>query len=64
MLTQHIMKNNDMIGEKNWRTNDPREAILKHADAAAADAWRTNGAYAKTQPTPIFAEPDPEEESE
>ena len=64
LLTQHIMKNNDMIGEKNWRTNDPREAILKHADAAAADAWRTNGAYAKTQPTPIFAEPDPEEESE
>jgi len=33
---------------------DPREALLKHAEEAARDPqWVTN-AYAKTQPVPIF----------
>ena len=43
-LTQHIMRNNDMLGEKNWRQNDPREAILRHAADAEANPWRTNNA--------------------
>ena len=64
LLTQHMMKNNDMIGEKNWRQNDPREAILRHAKDAEANPWRTEGAYGKTQPKPIFAEPEPEEGEE
>ena len=62
LLTQHIMRNNDMLGEKNWRQNDPREAILRHAADAEANPWRTSGAYAETQPKPIFAEPEPEED--
>ena len=62
LLTQHIMRNNDMLGEKNWRQNDPREAILRHAADAEANPWRTNNAYAETQPKPIFAEPEPEED--
>ena len=62
LLTQHIMRNNDMLGEKNWRQNDPREAILRHAADAEANPWRTSGAYAETQPKPIFAEPEPDED--
>lgn len=64
LLTQHIMRNNDMLGEKNWRQNDPREAILRHAADAEANPWRTNNAYAETQPKPIFAEPERDEEDE
>ena len=36
LLTQHIMKGSDMIGDKNWRLQDPRAAILRHAKDAEA----------------------------
>ena len=62
LLTQHIMRNSDMLGDKNWRLNDPREAILRHADAAKQDPWLTRSAYAETQPEPIFHESDEEDE--
>lgn len=41
---------------------DPREAILKHADAAAKDPKFIAPAYAQTQPEPVFAKSDDEEE--
>ena len=62
LLTQHIMKQSDMIGDKNWRLQDPREAILRHAKDAEENPWRTQNAYASTQPVPIFHESDDEEE--
>jgi WD40 repeat protein len=64
LLTQHIMKNSDMLGEKNWRTQDPREAILRHAKDAEENPWRTKNAYAETQPEPIFHESEDEEEED
>ena len=60
LLTQHIMKGSDMIGEKNWRTQDPREAILRHAKDAEENPWTTNNAYKETQPVPIFHQSDEE----
>lgn len=41
---------------------DPREAILKHADAAAKDPKFIAPAYASTQPEPVFAKSDSEDE--
>lgn len=41
---------------------DPREAILKYADAAAKDPQFIAPAYAETQPEPVFAKSDSEEE--
>lgn len=48
--------------KETWMEEDPREAILKHADAAAKDPKFIAPAYADTQPEPLFAEPDAEEE--
>eukprot|EP00227_Mantoniella_beaufortii_P014791 CAMPEP_0197584682 /NCGR_PEP_ID=MMETSP1326-20131121/7216_1 /TAXON_ID=1155430 /ORGANISM="Genus nov. species nov., Strain RCC2288" /LENGTH=710 /DNA_ID=CAMNT_0043149089 /DNA_START=43 /DNA_END=2175 /DNA_ORIENTATION=+ len=64
LLTQLIMKDNGMIGDKNWRLQDPREAILRHAKDAEENPWRTQNAYAKTQPVPIWHESDDEEEED
>lgn len=41
---------------------DPREAILKHADAAAQDPKFIAPAYAQTQPKPVFAKSDSEDD--
>lgn len=41
---------------------DPREAILKHADAASKDPKFIAPAYAATQPEPLFAKSDSEDE--
>lgn len=41
---------------------DPREAILKHADAAAKDPKFIAPAYAQTQPEPVFTKSDSEDE--
>lgn len=35
-------------------TEDPREALLKHAKAAAEDPYWVSPAYKNTQPKPIF----------
>ena len=60
LLTQSIMKESGMIGDKNWRLQDPREAILRHAKDAEENPWRTRNAYAETQPEPIFHESEDE----
>lgn len=41
---------------------DPREAILKYADVAAKDPKYIAPAYEQTQPDPVFADSDSEEE--
>jgi hypothetical protein len=41
---------------------DPREAILKYADAAEKDPKFIAPAYSQTQPKPVFAESDSEGE--
>lgn len=41
---------------------DPREAILKYADVAAKDPKYIAPAYAATQPEPVFAKSDSEDE--
>ncbi|TMW89284.1 hypothetical protein EJD97_017427 [Solanum chilense] len=61
LLTQYLLKQGGLIKET-WMEEDPREAILKHADAAAKDPKFIAPAYADTQPETLFAEPDAEEE--
>lgn len=48
--------------KETWMEEDPREAILKYADAAAKDPKFIAPAYAQTQPEPVFAKSDSEEE--
>lgn len=48
--------------KETWMEEDPREAILKYADAAANDPKYIAPAYASTQPEPVFAKSDSEEE--
>lgn len=48
--------------KETWMDEDPREAILKHADAAVKEPFYIAPAYAETQPETIFQESDEEEE--
>ena len=59
LLTQYLLEKGGM--KKLDEQIDPREAILRHKDADKEFAAWTK-AYAKTQPTKQFAEPDAEEE--
>ncbi|XP_010264822.1 PREDICTED: WD repeat-containing protein 70 [Nelumbo nucifera] len=61
LLTQYLLKQGGMIKET-WMEEDPREAILKYADIAAKDPKYIAPAYAATQPEPVFAESDAEDE--
>lgn len=61
LLTQYLMKQGGLIKET-WMEEDPREAILKYADAAANDPKFIAPAYAETQPKPVFAESDSDDE--
>ncbi|KAF5459434.1 hypothetical protein F2P56_023380, partial [Juglans regia] len=61
LLTQYLLKQGGMIKET-WMEEDPREAILKHADAAEKDPKYIAPAYAQTQPEPVFAKSDSEDE--
>ncbi|XP_077227114.1 transducin/WD40 repeat-like superfamily protein [Tasmannia lanceolata] len=61
LLTQYLLKQGGMIKET-WMDEDPREAILKYADVAAKDPKYIAPAYAETQPEPVFAKSDSEEE--
>eukprot|EP00268_Persea_americana_P017700 TRINITY_DN1856_c2_g1_i1.p1 TRINITY_DN1856_c2_g1~~TRINITY_DN1856_c2_g1_i1.p1 ORF type:complete len:647 (-),score=131.98 TRINITY_DN1856_c2_g1_i1:834-2774(-) len=61
LLTQYLLKQGGLIKET-WMEEDPREAILKYADVAANDPKFIAPAYAETQPAPVFAESDSEEE--
>lgn len=48
--------------KETWMEEDPREAILKHADAAAKDPKFIAPAYSATQPEPVFAKSDSEDD--
>ncbi|XWS31354.1 hypothetical protein CRYUN_Cryun23aG0069300 [Craigia yunnanensis] len=61
LLTQYLLKQGGMIKET-WMEEDPREAILKYADVAAKDPKFIAPAYAETQPEPLFAKSDSEDE--
>ncbi|XP_038888479.1 WD repeat-containing protein 70 [Benincasa hispida] len=61
LLTQYLMKQGGLIKET-WMEEDPREAILKYADVAAKDPKYIAPAYSHTQPEPVFAKSDSEEE--
>ncbi|XP_061343447.1 uncharacterized protein LOC133289498 [Gastrolobium bilobum] len=61
LLTQYLLKQGGMIKET-WMEEDPREAILKYADVAAKDPKFIAPAYAETQPEPVFAKSDSEDE--
>lgn len=61
LLTQYLLKQGGMIKET-WMDEDPREAILKYADAAAKDPKYIAPAYAQTQPETFFAKSDSEDE--
>ncbi|OAY64622.1 WD repeat-containing protein 70 [Ananas comosus] len=61
LLTQYLLKQGGLIKET-WMEEDPREAILKYADAASKDPKYIAPAYAQTQPEPVFAKSDSEEE--
>ncbi|KAM3731207.1 hypothetical protein ACB098_12G145200 [Castanea mollissima] len=61
LLTQYLLKQGGMIKET-WMDEDPREAILKYADAAAKDPKFIAPAYAQTQPETVFAKSDSDDE--
>ncbi|XP_030470634.2 uncharacterized protein LOC115688846 [Syzygium oleosum] len=61
LLTQYLLKQGGMIKET-WMEEDPREAILKYADVAEKDPKFIAPAYAQTQPEPVFAKSDSEDE--
>lgn len=48
--------------KETWMNEDPREAILKYADAAEKDPKFIAPAYSQTQPKPVFAESDSDNE--
>ncbi|CAI5486031.1 unnamed protein product [Closterium sp. Naga37s-1] len=60
LLTQYLLREGGMLKET-WMDEDPREAILKYADAAANDPQIIAPAYAATQPTTLFHESDDED---
>ncbi|KAL6839334.1 hypothetical protein ACP4OV_030831 [Aristida adscensionis] len=55
LLTQYLLKEGGLIKET-WMDEDPREAILKYADAAEKEPKFIAPAYSQTQPKPVFAE--------
>ncbi|XP_021763329.1 WD repeat-containing protein 70-like [Chenopodium quinoa] len=61
LLTQYLLKQGGMLKET-WMDEDPREAILKYADAAEKDPKFIAPAYAETQPKTVFADSDKEDE--
>ncbi len=61
LLTQHLMKQRGkLVAPKDEL--DARAALLRHADTTDDSISRLTQAYQKTQPKPIFAESDDEEE--
>lgn len=62
LLTQHLLKKRGKLVATDTEM-DPREAILRHADKED-DISMLTAAYAKTQPKPVFAEPEPDSDEE
>ncbi|GBG79575.1 hypothetical protein CBR_g29722 [Chara braunii] len=63
LLTQYLLREGGLIKET-WMEEDPREAILRHADAAKEEPLIFGAAYSRTQPEPVFQMPDDEEEDD
>ena len=42
LLTQHLLRNDGMLSDQDWRLGDARESILRHAKAAAENNVHTN----------------------
>ncbi|KAF6259467.1 WD40 repeat-like protein [Scenedesmus sp. NREL 46B-D3] len=63
LLTQHLLKTRGKLQSVDTEM-DPREAILRHANTKDDQISMLTAAYAKTQPKPVFAEPESEEEDE
>ncbi|KAK1397953.1 WD repeat-containing protein 70 [Heracleum sosnowskyi] len=61
LLTQYLLKQGGLIKET-WMDEDPREAILKYADVAEKDPKFIAPAYSQTQPEPVFAKSDSEDD--
>lgn len=62
LLTQHLLKQHGLLKAPD-EEEDVRAAILRHGKTGGDQEFSTHtAAYAKTQPKPIFAEPEPEEE--
>jgi WD repeat-containing protein 70 len=57
----YVLQEGGLIKET-WMDEDPREAILKYADAAEKDPKFIAPAYSQTQPKPVFAESDSDNE--
>lgn len=62
-LRRELMQQGGLIKET-WMEEDPREAILKYADVAEKDPKFIAPAYAQTQPKPVFAKSDSEDEED
>nr|XP_039262146.1 WD repeat-containing protein 70-like [Styela clava] len=60
-LSSYIMKN---IAKNTADDSNPREAILRHAEAAVKNPKWVSHAYVDSQPTPIFEEESEEEPEE
>lgn len=52
------------IANKSFKGVDAREEILKYADRAAKDPYFFNRAYKDTQPTPVYAEVEEDEDDD
>lgn len=57
--TQHIMKS---IMKDTSHEEDPRQAILRHAEDAEKNPIYVAPAYAKNQPKPVFRDVDDDED--
>jgi hypothetical protein len=62
LLTQHLLKTRGKLISTDAEM-DAREAILRHGDKDDEMSALT-AAYAKTQPRPIYAQPEPEDDEE
>jgi hypothetical protein len=63
LLTQHLLKTRGKLVSVDAEM-DPRDAILRHGDKTDDAISRLTEAYSKTQPKPVFAEPEPDDDDE
>lgn len=63
LLTQHLLKTRGKLVSTDAEM-DPREAILRHGNKKDDAVSLLTAAYKKTQPQPIFAEPEQDDEEE
>jgi WD repeat-containing protein 70 len=54
LLTQHLLRNDGMLSDQDWRLGDARDAILRHA----ADAEKRGNVHTNTEPNQIWYDSD------